>query len=122
MSQVTSFLGLMGYYKRFIQNLSTIATQLTSLTKKEKKFLWNAKCEDSFQTLKNCMTTIPILTLPQRVEGFVIYTNASNQDYGALLMEQRKVIAYTSKQLIVHEKNYPTHDLKLEVVVFVLKV
>lgn len=122
MSQVTSFLGLMGYYKRFIQNLSTIATQLTSLTKKEKKFLWNAKCEDSFQTLTNCMTTIPILTLPQRVEGFVIYTNASNQDYGALLMEQRKVIAYTSKQLIVHEKNYPTHDLKLEVVVFVLKV
>lgn len=112
----------MGYYKRFIQNFSTIATQLTSLTKKEKNFLWNAKCEDNFQTLKNCMTTIPILTLPQRVEGFVIYTNASNQDYGALLMEQRKVIAYTSRQLIVHEKNYPTHDLKLEVVVFALKV
>ena len=68
------------------------------------------------------MTTAPILTLPQGIEGFVIYTDASNQGYGAVLMQHGKVIAYASRQLKVHEKNYPTHDLELGAVVFALKV
>ena len=102
-TEVISFLGLAGYYRRFIQNFSTIAIPLTSLTKKDKKFIWDEKCESSFQTLKNCLTTAPILTLPQGIEGFVIYTDAS-------------------RQLKVHEKNYPTHDLELGAVVFALKV
>ena len=59
------------------------------------------------------MTTAPILTLPQGIEGFVIYADASNQGYGAVLMQHGKEIAYASRQLKVHEKNYPTHDLEL---------
>ena len=121
-TEVRSFLGLAGYYRRFIQNFSTIAIPLTSLTKKDKKFIWDEKCEVSFQTLKNCLTTAPVLTLPQGIKGFVIYTDASNQGYGAVLMQHGKVIAYASRQLKVHERNYPTHDLELGAVVFALKV
>ena len=121
-TEIRCFLGLAGYYRRFIQNFSTIAIPLTSLTKKDKKFIWDEKCENSFQTLKNCLTTAPILTLPQGIKGFVIYTDASNQGYGAVLMQHGKVIAYASRQLKVHEKNYPTHDLELGAVVFALKV
>ena len=77
-TEVRSFLGLAGYYRRFIQNFSTIAIPLTSLTKKDHKFTWDDKCEESFQTLKTCLTTAPILTLPHGVDGFVIYTDASN--------------------------------------------
>ena len=121
-TEIRSFLGLAGYYRRFIQNFSTIAIPLTSLTKKDKKFIWDEKCENSFQTLKKCLTTTPVLTLPQGIEGFVIYTDASNQGNGAVLMQHGKVIAYASRQLKVHEKNYPTHDLELGAVVFALKV
>ena len=67
-------------------------------------------------------TSAPILTLPHGVDGFVIHTDASNQGYGAVLMQNAKVIAYASRQLKVHEKNYHTHDLELGPVVFALKV
>ena len=72
--------------------------------------------------MKTCLTSVPVLTLPQGVDGFVIYTDASNQGYGAVLMQNVKVIVYTSRQLKVHEKNYPTQDLELGAVVFTLKV
>ena len=90
--------------------------------KKDRKFLWDDKCEESFQILMTYLISAPVLTLPQGVDGFVIYTDASNQGYGAVLMQNAKVIAYASRQLKVHEKNYPTHDLELGVVVFALKV
>ena len=86
---------------------------MTSLTKKDHKFTWDDKCEESFQILKTCLTSAPILTLPHGVDGFVIYIDASNEGYGAVLMQNAKVIAYASRQLKVHEKNYPTHDLEL---------
>ena len=121
-TEVRSFLGLAGYYRRFIKDFSIIAIPLTSLTKKDKKFIWDEACEMSFKRLKECLTTAPILTLPEGVEGFVIYTDASNQGYGAVLMQNDKVVAYASRQLKVHEKNYPTHDLELGAVVFALKV
>ena len=120
-TEVRSFLGLAGYYRRFIQNFSTIAIPLTSLTKKDHKFTSDDKCEESFQILKTCLTSAPILTLPHGVDGFVIYTDVSNQGYGAVLMQNAKVIAYASRQLKVHEKNYPTHDLELGAVVFCIK-
>lgn len=118
---VRSFFRLANYYKRFIQNFSTIIILLTSLTKKGKKFTWDTKCVESFQTLKKCLATTPILTLPKGVDDFVIYTDASNLGYEAVLM-QRKVIAYSLRQLKEHEKNYHTHDLELGVVAFALKV
>ena len=93
-TEVKSFLGLAGYYRRFIKEFSIIAIPLTSLTKKDKKFIWEEACEVSFKKLKECLTTAPVLTLPEGVDGFVIYTDASNQGYGAVLMQNDKVVAY----------------------------
>ncbi|GKC11929.1 putative reverse transcriptase domain-containing protein [Tanacetum coccineum] len=93
----------------------------TSLTQKNKKYEWGAEHEDAFQTLKDNLCNAPILSLPDRVEDFVVYCDASNQGLGCVLMQRSKVIAYASRQLKIHEKNYTTHDLELGAVVFALK-
>ena len=68
------------------------------------------------------MTTTPVLTLPEGSDGYVIYCDTSRVDQGCVLMQRGKVIAYDCRQLKVHEKNYPTHDLELAAVVFALKI
>ncbi|GJS05739.1 putative reverse transcriptase domain-containing protein [Tanacetum coccineum] len=78
--------------------------------------------EASFQTLKNKLCIAPILALPQGAEKFIIYCNASHKGLGAILMQNEKVIAYASRQLKIYEKNYTTHDLELDAVVFGLKI
>ncbi|GJZ40639.1 putative reverse transcriptase domain-containing protein [Tanacetum coccineum] len=120
-SEIRSFLGLAGYYRRFIANFSKIAKPLTSLTLKNQKYVWGIEQEDAFQTLKNKLCDAPILTLPDGVEDFVVYCDASNQGLGCVLMQRGKVIAYASWQLKTNEKNYTTHDLELGAVVFTLK-
>ncbi|GJS43201.1 putative reverse transcriptase domain-containing protein [Tanacetum coccineum] len=120
-SKIRSFLGLAGYYRRFIANFSKIAKPLTSLTQKNQKYVWGVEQEEAFQTLKNNLCDAPILTLPHGVEDFVVYCNASNQGLGCVLMQRGKVITYASRQLKTHEKNYTTHDLELGAVVFALK-
>ncbi|GJU92914.1 reverse transcriptase domain-containing protein [Tanacetum coccineum] len=110
-----------GYYRRFIANFSKIAKPLTSLTQKNQKYVWGVEQEEAFQTLKNNLCDAPILTLPDGVEDFVVYCDASNQGLGCVLMQRGKVIAYASRQLKTHEKNYTTHDLELGAVVFALK-
>ncbi|GJX53425.1 putative reverse transcriptase domain-containing protein [Tanacetum coccineum] len=110
-----------GYYRRFIANFSKIAKPLTSLTKKNLKCVWGVEQEEAFQTLKNNLCDAPILTLPDGVEDFIVYCDASNQGLGCVLMQRGKVIAYASRQLKIHEKNYTTHDLELGAVVFALK-
>ncbi|KAI3784347.1 hypothetical protein L1987_43445 [Smallanthus sonchifolius] len=121
-SEIRSFLGLAGYYRRFIPNFSKIALPLTTLTHKNKPFVWEQKQEDAFQTLKQKMCNSPILSLPDGNDDFVVYCDASNQGLGCVLMQRDKVIAYASRQLKVHEKNYTTHDLELGAVVFALKI
>ncbi|KAI3726575.1 hypothetical protein L1987_66373 [Smallanthus sonchifolius] len=121
-SEIRSFLGLAGYYRRFISNFSRIALPLTSLTQKNKPFIWEQKQEDAFQLLKEKLCNAPILTLPDGNDDFVVYCDASNQGLGCVLMQRDKVIAYASRQLKVHEKNYTTHDLELGAVVFALKI
>ncbi|GJW05024.1 reverse transcriptase domain-containing protein [Tanacetum coccineum] len=121
-SEVRSFLGLAGYYRRFIENFSKIAKPLTSLTQKNQKYEWGEKQEESFRTLKDNLCNAPILSLPNRVEDFMVYCDASNQGLGCVLMQRDKVIAYASRQLKSHEKNYTTHDLELGAVVFALKI
>ncbi|GJX65259.1 putative nucleotidyltransferase, ribonuclease H [Tanacetum coccineum] len=121
-SKVRSFLGLAGYYRRFIKNFSKIAKPLTSLTQKNQKYEWGEKQEEAFQTLKDNLCNAPILSLPDGVEDFVVYCDASNQGLGCVLMQRDKVIAYASRQLKSHEKNYTTHDLELGAVVFALKI
>ena len=111
-----------GYYRRFIENFSKIAQSLTILTQKDRKFEWGIKQEESFQLLKNKLCSAPILSLPEGVEDFVVYCDASHQGLGCVLMQRNKVIAYASRQLKIHEKNYTTHDLELGAVVFALKI
>ncbi|GJR62536.1 reverse transcriptase domain-containing protein [Tanacetum coccineum] len=94
-TEVRSFLGLAGYYRRFIENFSKIAKSLTILTQK---------------------------TLPDGLEDFVVYCDAFGIGLGCMLMQRGKVIAYASRQLKIHEKNYTTHDLELGAVVFALKI
>ncbi|GJT66279.1 putative reverse transcriptase domain-containing protein [Tanacetum coccineum] len=111
-----------GYYRCFIANFSMISKPLTLLTQKNKKYEQGVKQEEAFQTLKDNLCNAPILSLPDGVEDFVVYCDASsNQGLGCVLMQRGKVIAYASRQLKIHEKNYTTHDLELGAVVFALK-
>lgn len=119
--EVRSFLGLARYYRRFIENFSKIAKPMTELLKKEKKFTWNEKCEESFQELKKRLVSAPILVLPNQQEDFQVYRDASRQGLGGVLMQGGRVVAYASRQLKSHEGNYPTHDLELASVVHALK-
>ncbi|GKE84101.1 putative reverse transcriptase domain-containing protein [Tanacetum coccineum] len=94
---------------------------LTSLTESNQKYEWGGKEEEAFQTLRNNLCDAPILSLPDGIEDFVVYCNASNQGLGCVLMQRGKVIAYASRQLKIHEKNYTAHDLELGAVVFAPK-
>ena len=116
---VRSFVGLASYYRRFVKGFSSIASQLTNLTKQNVPFVWSDECEESFQKLKTLLTTVPILTLPVEGKNFIVYCDASYSGLDVVLMPN--VIAYASRQLKVHERNYPTHDLELAAVVFALK-
>ncbi|KAJ9552642.1 hypothetical protein OSB04_016687 [Centaurea solstitialis] len=120
--EIRSFLGLAGYYRRFIQDFSKIALPLTSLTKKSDAFSWGGKQQEAFDELRKRLCEAPVLTLPEGVEDMVVYCDASHQGLGAVLMQRGKVIAYASRQLKPHECNYPTHDLVLGAVVFALKM
>ncbi|KAM2439964.1 hypothetical protein PS1_021372 [Malus domestica] len=121
-TEVRSFLGLAGYYRRFVQDFSMIALPLTKLTKKDVKFDWDENCEQSFQQLKYCLTHNPVLVLPDDSGNFEIYSDASLNGLGCVLMQHNRVIAYASRQLKIHERNYPTHDLELAAIVFALKI
>ncbi|GJX41708.1 putative reverse transcriptase domain-containing protein [Tanacetum coccineum] len=113
--------GLVDCCQRFIEGFSKIAKPLMKLTQKNVKFKWEEKAESSFQLLKQKFYSAPILALPEGFENFVVYYDASHKGLGAVLIQKEKVIAYASRQLKVHEKNYTTHDLELGVVVFALK-
>ncbi|KAJ0854279.1 putative nucleotidyltransferase, Ribonuclease H [Helianthus annuus] len=121
-TEIRSFLGLAGYYRRFIENFSRIDAPLTSLTKKKVKFVWGPKQQESFNILKQKLSNALVLTLPEGTEEFVVYCDASHTGMGCVLMQKGKVIAYASRQLKVHEKNYTTHDLELGAIVFALKL
>ncbi|CAN4081463.1 unnamed protein product [Withania somnifera] len=82
---------------------------------------WSKKCELSFSKLKDLLTLAPVLILPMEGQGFSVYCDGYGIGLGCVLMQTGQVIAYTSRQLKVHERNYPTHDLELAAVVFTLK-
>ncbi|GKA63256.1 putative reverse transcriptase domain-containing protein, partial [Tanacetum coccineum] len=112
-SEVRSFLGLAGYYRRFIEDFSKRAKPLTVLTQKSKTYDWGEEQENAFQTLKDKLCNAPVLALPDGSEDFVVYCDTSGLGLGCVLMQRGKVIAYASRQLKIHEKNYTTHDLEL---------
>ena len=120
--EIHSFLGLAGYYQRFIEGFSKIARPMTALTQKGKEFKWTEACEKSLQELKTQLITTPILTLPDIGRSFIVYCGASRQGLGCVLMQDDKVVAYASRQLKKHEEIYPTHDLELAAIVHALKI
>ncbi|GKB10127.1 putative reverse transcriptase domain-containing protein [Tanacetum coccineum] len=121
-TEVRQFLGLAGYYRRFIEGFSLISKPLTKLTQKNKKYEWGTEEDEAFQTLKQKLCSAPILALPEGAENFVVYCDASHKGYGAILMQREKVIVYASRQLKKHEENYTTHDLELGAIVFALRL
>ena len=121
-TEIRSFLGLAGYYRRFIEVFSTIASPLTQLTRKEVKFEWFVDCEKSYQELKERLTSAQVLALLEGQDEFVVYIDASIRGLGCVLMQHDKVITYASRQLKPHEVNYLVHDLELTVVVFALRI
>ncbi|GJU22350.1 reverse transcriptase domain-containing protein [Tanacetum coccineum] len=120
--EVRSFLELEGYCHRFIEDFSKITKPLTVLTQKSKTFNWGEEQENAFQTLKDKLCNAPVLALPDGPKDFVVYYDALGLGLGCVLMQRGKVIAYASRQLKIHEKNYTTHDLELGAVVFALKI
>jgi hypothetical protein len=121
-TEIRSFLGLVGYYRRFNEGFSKIAKSITSLPEKEREFKWDEKCQDSFDQLTKRLMSPPELVMPDLQKGFDIYCDACGQGFGCVLMQEGHVIAYASRQLRKHELNYPTHDLELAVVVHALKI
>nr|GFC22367.1 putative reverse transcriptase domain-containing protein [Tanacetum cinerariifolium] len=116
-TEIRKFLGLAGYYQRFIEEFSKVAKPMTKLTQKKVKFEWGDKQEAAFQLLKQKLCSAPILALPEGSEEFIVYCDASNKGLGAVLMQRENVISYASRQLKIHEKNYTTHDLEFGAVV-----
>ncbi|GJX20392.1 putative reverse transcriptase domain-containing protein, partial [Tanacetum coccineum] len=112
-TEIRQFLGLAGYYRRFIEGFLKIAKPMTKLTKKKVKFDWGDKAETAFQLIKHKLCSAPILALPEGNENFIVYSDALIKGLGVVLMQREKVIAYASRQLKIHEKNYTTHDLEL---------
>ncbi|WVZ97386.1 hypothetical protein U9M48_042928 [Paspalum notatum var. saurae] len=120
-TEIRSFLGLAGYYRRFIKDFSKIAKPMTALTQKNARFMWSPKCEEAFGTLKKLLTLAPILAQPDITKPFDVYCDASGSGLGCVLMQEGRVIAYASSQLRKHEVNYLTRDLELLAVVDALK-
>src|ERR1044072_4757161 len=121
-SEICSFLGLAGYYRKFIEGFSKLALPLTKLTRKGQVFVWDVEFEKGFQELKRRLTSAPILILPNLAESFIVYCDASLMGLGGVLLQARQVVTYASIQLKIHERNHPTHDLELAAMVFVLKL
>jgi hypothetical protein len=121
-SEVRSFLGLAGYYRRFILNFSKITKPITELLKKGNKYVWSEACDEAFKHLKKLLTTSHVLAQPDTTKLFDVYCDASGTSLGGLLMQQGRVISYSSMQLRSHEEHHPTHDLELAVVVMALRM
>ena len=97
--EVRGFLGLAGYYHRFMSNFSKIAKPLTKLTKKDEPYVWMEEREEAFKILKQKLVIAPVLVQPDITKPFEVYCDASNVGLGCVLMQEGHVIAYVSRQL-----------------------
>jgi hypothetical protein len=119
--EVRYFMGLAGYYRRFISGFSKIAHSITSLQRKEKKFQWNEECERSFQRLKQLLTSAPILKIADPNKDYVVCIDVCKEGLGGVLSQEGFVVFYESRKLKEHERNYATHDLELAVIIHALR-
>jgi hypothetical protein len=120
-SEVRSFLRLVGYYRRFISIFSKIVRPITELLKKGNKYVWSEACDEAFKHLKKLLTTLPVLAQTDTTKPFDVYCDAFGTGLGGVLMPEGRVISYSSRQLRRQEEHYPTHDLELAAVVMVLR-
>ena len=122
---VRAFLGLTGYYRKFIKNYATIAAPLTDLTKKEAAFHWSDACENAFQTLKEKLTQAPILAYPDYQKEYLLYTDVSSSAIGMVLAQvqegKERVICYGGKKLNRAEQTYSTTERECLGVIVALK-
>ncbi|GMI77197.1 hypothetical protein HRI_001389000 [Hibiscus trionum] len=121
-TEVRSFIGLAGYYRRFVEGFSKLAAPLTQLLQKSVQFEWTDSRQRAFEKLKEALTQAPILIQPESGKDYVVYSDASYVGLGCVLMQDKRVVAYASRQLKTHERNYATHDIELAAVVFALKI
>jgi hypothetical protein len=120
-TEVRYFMGLAGYYKRFIGVFSKIAHTITYFQRKGMKLQWTSDCEKSFQHLKQLLTSPPILRIVDPNEDFSVCIDACNEGLGGFLGQNGFVICYESRKLKEHERNYATHDLELAAIVHALR-
>jgi hypothetical protein len=120
-AEVRSFMGLAGYYRRFIAEFSRIAHSITSLQRKEKKFQWTEECESNFQRLKQMLTSAPILKIVDPNKDYVVCTDACKEGLGGVLSQEGFVICYESRKMKENERNYATHDLELAAIIHTLR-
>jgi hypothetical protein len=119
---IKSFMGLVGYYKRFIKGFSKIGFPITSLQKKGVKFIWTSECEERFQELKYLLTNAHVLKIVDPSKYFIVCTDACKEGLGGVLMQEGQVICYESRKLNEHESNYVTHDMELVSIVHALNM
>jgi hypothetical protein len=119
--EVRSFMELVGYYRRFITGFSNISHPITSLQRKGKQFHWTEGCEESFQQLKQLLTSAPILRIANPNVDFIACTDACKEGLGGVLSQNGFIIFYESRKLKEHEKKYATHDFELVAIVHDLK-
>ena len=125
-SEVRSFLGLASYYRKFVPGFSAVATPLTSLLYKDKHFQWTPSEQEAFNTLKERLTTAPVLLLPDPNKPFTITTDASDFTIGAVLTQDQgkgeQPVAYESRKLSPAEQNYPIHEKELLAIVHAIRL
>jgi hypothetical protein len=121
-SDVNSFMGLAGYYRRFIVGFNKIYHPITSLQKKGTKFEWTLKCDKDFNLLKELLTIAPVLKIVDPNESFVLCIDACKEGLEGVLTQNGNVIGYESRNLKEHERNYSTHDLELAAIVHALRM
>jgi hypothetical protein len=120
--EVRSFMGLAGYYRRFVEGFSKIGKPITTLQRKGVMYEWTEECDSAFIKLKRLLTSAPILRVSDMEKDFTVCTDASKKGLGAVLMKDGGVIDYVSKKLKKHEELYATHDLELTAVMLALKL
>jgi hypothetical protein len=121
-SDIRSFMGLAGYYRRFIKGFSKIGCPITVLHKKGVKFTWTSECEEIFQELKYLLTHAPVLRIADPDDDFLVCIDSCKERLGGVLMQEGRVIFYVSRKLNENEINYVTHDLELAAIVNALKM
>jgi hypothetical protein len=120
-ADIWSFMGIIGYYRRFIEGFSKIAYPITSLQNKGTKFNWSQKCQDIFNKMKELLTSTLVLKVAYPDKDFIVCVDASKEGLGGVLTQEGHMICYESRKLKEHERNYVTHDLELVVVIHALK-